>query len=248
MEQRGVDRVVAPVFNEKMAEIRASAFICDVLQERLGATDVFVGFNFNFGRRREGTSATLASQNGSAFRVVDVADPIQYEGLPVSSTRLRRAVLDGDLFSVEAMLGRPYAFFGPVVRGDARGGPLGIPTANLQIQQQPVPPPGIFGSRAILEDGRSMPSLTYVGSAPTFRGETTDVRVENMLLGDAGNLYGQQLLVELLTRIRGEVRFESADSLVAQIRRDEQTYRTWLSMRRLPRPTPFPTAQHACHP
>ncbi len=240
LAERGVDVVVAPPFDRRMASVAADVFIHEILKGRLGATHISAGFNFCFGTQRAGTSDTLLSESGRTFQRVRISLPINYRGEPVSSTRVRKAIQDGDLAEANGMLGHPYSLFGRVVHGDARGGPLGIPTANVEVQHQPVPPPGIFGSRTILENGNSLPSLTYVGSAPTFQCDDNRVRVETMLLGDPGELYEQRILVEMMLRIRDEVAFSGPDELVAQIRKDEDVYRHWLEENPLPALTPFP--------
>ncbi len=234
--ERGVDLLVAPPFDAGLANISAQDFIEKILHERIGAGHVFVGFNFCFGRNREGTCDTLRDWQGELFGRVEVAEPIKYQGEPISSTRLRKAVLDGDLDSVQAMLGRPYALYGEVVRGDARGGKLGIPTANFEVCEQAVPPPGIFGSRAFLPDGNVLLALTYIGSAPTFRGPDAGLRVETMLLGEVDDIYDHSLRVELLTRIRDEVAFSDPQALLAQIRQDEADFRAWLDRNEIPPP------------
>lgn len=241
LAERGVDVVVAPPFDRRMASVAADVFIHEILKGRLGATHVSAGFNFCFGTERSGTSDTLSSESGRTFQHVQISSAVEYRGEPVSSTRVRKAVLDGDLAEANNMLGHPYSLFGRVVHGDARGGPLGIPTANVEVQRQPVPPPGIFGSRTILENGHSLPSLTYVGSAPTFQCDRDRIRVETLLLGEPGELYEQRILVEMLLRIRNEVAFSGPDELVAQIRKDEMAYRNWLGENPLPALTPFPS-------
>lgn len=240
IQQMGIDGVVAPPFDREIASIRAGDFITEILKKRLNASYLFVGYNFCFGRGREGTSDLLESMVGTGFEGVNVQNSVEIDGLPVSSTRIRQEIRRGNIYQTNRLLGRPYALYGQVVQGDARGRTLGIPTANVEIKEQTIPPPGIFGSRVILGPGVAIPALTYIGSAPTFRGKDSSVRIETLLLGQPGDLYGHYLAIELLTHLRGEIRFPDAAALVAQIRRDERAFWNWLALRSLPPLTPFP--------
>jgi riboflavin kinase/FMN adenylyltransferase len=222
----GVRELVVIPFDGAFAGQSPQAFIDDVLVRRLGATRVSVGENFRFGHRAKGDVALLRAQDAFETRVVEL---VQRDGVAISSSRIRELIEAGEVEHAAACLGSPFQLRGAVAHGDKRGRTLGFPTANLVPDPALVyPGHGVYACRAAVElDGewRWWPAATNVGVRPTFvtgRG----LLVEAFLLGFDGDLYGRELRLAFLTRLRGELRFESVDELVEQMARDvEETRR-----------------------
>jgi riboflavin kinase / FMN adenylyltransferase len=216
----GVDELVVIPFDGAFASQSPQGFIDDVLVATLGATKVSVGENFRFGHRAKGDADLLRAQDAFETRVVEL---VEDGGQVISSTHIRELIAAGEIERANACLGSPYQVRGPVAHGDKRGATLGYPTANLVPDPALVyPAHGVYACRAAVElDGawRWWPAATNVGVRPTFvtgRG----LLVEAFLLDFDGDLYGRELRLAFLARLRGEERFESVDELIEQMRRD----------------------------
>jgi riboflavin kinase/FMN adenylyltransferase len=212
----GVQELIVIPFDREFAARSAAQFVDDVLVAALGATHVSVGENFRFGHRAQGDANML--QEDARF-VTRVAPLLEVDGEIVSSSHIRGLVAAGEVEHAARFLGAPFQMRGEVVPGDRRGRELGFPTANL-VPDDSLMCPG-HGVYACLADGR--PAAVSIGVRPTFqtgRGEL----VEAYLLDFDGDLYGHQLRLDFLRRLRGERRFDTVDALVEQMRRDvEQT-------------------------
>jgi riboflavin kinase/FMN adenylyltransferase len=221
----GVDELVVIPFDGAFASQSPQAFIDDVLVAKLGATKVSVGENFRFGHRAKGDVALLRAQDAFETRVVEL---VQGDGEVISSSHIRDLIAAGEMERATACLGLPFQLRGPVAHGDKRGQTLGFPTANLVPDPALIyPGHGVYACRAAVElDGewRWWPAATNVGVRPTFvtgRG----LLVEAFLLGFDGDLYGRELRLAFLQRLRGEVRFDSVEALVEQMERDVEDTR-----------------------
>jgi len=208
----GVEELVVIPFDEEFAHRSAEDFVEHVLVERLGATKVSVGENFRFGAKAKGDPAMLAARDEFETRVVPL---VEVDGETVSSTRIRALVAAGDMEGARHCLGTPFMVEGEVVKGDQRGRELGFPTANFVPDDRlAIPGHGVYAAFA---DG--VPAAVNVGVRPTF--ETgRGVLIETYLIDRDEDLYGKTLRVAFVERLRGEKRFDSADDLVAQMRRD----------------------------
>jgi riboflavin kinase/FMN adenylyltransferase len=208
----GVRELIVVPFDAEFAARSADEFIEDVLVGGLGATHVSVGENFRFGHRAQGNSELLAADG----RFQTTVHPLlEVDGEVVSSSHIRGLLLAGEVAPAGSFLGAPFQLRGEVVHGDQRGRELGFPTANL-VPQEALVCPG-HGVYACLANGR--PAAVNVGVRPTFdtgRGEL----IEAYLLDFDGDLYGSQLQLEFLDRLRGEKRFDSAEALVEQMHLD----------------------------
>ena len=208
----GVAEMVVIPFDRGFSEQTAEEFVGEVLIDRLGATQVSVGENFRFGKGARGTADFLRSYDEFETRVVPL---VEVAGETVSSSHIRGLIAAGDVKAAAEFLGEPFLFEGEVVTGDRRGRTLGMPTANLVPDDAFVcPGHGVYAASAA-----GYPAAVNVGVRPTFdtgRG----LLVEAHLIGFDGDLYGQQLRIAFLERMRGEKRFDSVDELVEQMQRD----------------------------
>jgi riboflavin kinase / FMN adenylyltransferase len=213
----GVDELVVIPFDGAFAARTAEDFVEHVLVERVAATSVSVGENFRFGHKARGDVALLAGDPRFETRVVPL---LEVDGEVVSSSHIRGLVSGGALQYAGELLGAPFAVDGEVQHGDKRGRTLGFPTANLVPRPGfVVPGHGVYACRVLLEDGTLVPAATNVGVRPQFvtgRGEL----IEAHLIDWSDDLYGSQIRIEFLRRLRGERRFASVDALVDQMGRD----------------------------
>lgn len=217
----GVQELVVIPFDERFAHQSAQEFIDDVLVERLRADVVSVGENFRFGHRATGDPSLLAADPRFATRVVPL---VEVDGEVVSSSHIRGLVRAGEVELAARFLGAPFQIEGEVVVGDRRGRELGFPTANI-VPSEALVYPG-HGVYAAYADG--VPAAVSVGVRPTF-GTGRGVLVEAYLIDHALDLYGHRLRIQFVRRLRGERRFESADSLVQQMEEDVERTRTLLA-------------------
>jgi riboflavin kinase/FMN adenylyltransferase len=210
----GVEELIVIGFDAEFASKTADEFVGDVLVGALGATRVAIGENFRFGHKAQGDPRLLAADT----RFDTVVHPLlEVDGEIVSSSHIRGLVLAGEVAEAAALLGAPYQLSGEVVHGDERGRELGFPTANL-IPDEALVCPG-HGVYACLADGR--PAAVSIGVRPTFqtgRGEL----IEAYVLDFDGDLYGRELRLDFLARLRGERRFETAEALIEQMHGDVQ--------------------------
>jgi riboflavin kinase/FMN adenylyltransferase len=218
----GAEEMLAIPFTPELSRCSAEDFIADVLVGVLGVRQLSVGANFRFGHEARGDADLLRARPDFETTVVPL---VEHDGGPVSSSRIRKLVASGDVLEAADLLGAPYRLEGQVVPGDARGRELGMPTVNLRLAADAVmPPTGIYAALAHgSEVGTDVPAAVSIGVRPTFE-EDGDLRVEAHLIGFEGDLYGRDVRLDLLERLRDELRFDSAEELVEQMKEDvEQT-------------------------
>jgi riboflavin kinase / FMN adenylyltransferase len=220
LEELGVDAVLVLPFTAERSQQSPEDFVREVLVERLHASTVVVGSNFRFGHRARGNVDLLRTLGEQYAFVVDGLDLV--EGM--SSTVVRELLGSGDVEAAARALGRPYRIEGEVVRGDARGSKLGYPTANVQTPAgSAVPADGVYAGELIV-DGEGHPAAISVGTNPTFNG--TVRRIEAYVLDrDDLELYGKNVGVDFVARLRGMIRFDDVDALVAQMADDVERSR-----------------------
>jgi riboflavin kinase/FMN adenylyltransferase len=212
IEGLGVEELVVIPFDRDFAQRSAEDFIERVLVEKLGARGVSVGENFRFGAKAQGDPAMLASRAEFETRVVPL---VEVDGETVSSTRIRALVAAGDMEGARHCLGAPFMVEGTVVKGDRRGRELGFPTANIVPDDRlAIPGHGVYAAFA---DG--VPAAVNVGIRPTFE-SGRGVLIETYLIDREEDLYGRELRVAFVERLRGEKRFANVEDLIAQMHRD----------------------------
>jgi riboflavin kinase/FMN adenylyltransferase len=214
----GVDELLAIPFTTEFSQQPAEEFTDKVLVHALEARYLSVGANFRFGHGARGDAEVLRAR--PEFETV-VVPLVEYRGAPVSSSRIRELVAEGDVAAAADLLDAPYGLEGEVVAGDARGRELGMPTVNLRPPADVViPAPGIYAALASgPEVGSEVPAAVSIGVRPTFE-DDGDLRIEAHLIGFEGDLYGERVRLDFLERLRDEVKFDSPDELVEQMRKD----------------------------
>ncbi|MCZ7376231.1 bifunctional riboflavin kinase/FAD synthetase [Micromonospora sp. WMMC250] len=220
IEALGVDVLCVVPFTPEFSRLPAEQFVHDVLVEHLHAALVVVGANFRFGHRAAGDVALL-EQLGRTFGFGVEGGPLVAEdGTVFSSTYIRSCVDAGDVGAAAAALGRPHRLEGVVVRGDQRGRELGFPTANLLCHRYAaVPADGVYAARLIRRGQREpLMAAVSVGTNPTFSGR--ERRVEAYALDFSGDLYGERLALDFVAHLRGQVRYDSIEPLIAQMEQD----------------------------
>jgi len=219
----GPDELIMLPFDEQMAALTPAEFCARLLAGALRARAVVVGENFNFGAGGAGDAAQLRACGATNGYDVEVCPLVTEHGAPISSTRIRRLLHDGELEEVREILGRPPSAAGLVVHGDKRGRTLGVPTANVDVEAGTIfPGRGVYAARALV-GGSWFRAAVNIGHNPTFQSRdepTTHVTVEAFLLDFSGDIYDREIRLDFLHKIRDERRFESADALVAQMRLD----------------------------
>jgi riboflavin kinase/FMN adenylyltransferase len=217
LEKAGVDLLLELPFTRQLAELSPEEFVRRTLLKGLGLREIHIGRNFRFGHERQGNFATLQRLGQENGFVAMPVTGVRYQDHRISSSRVRRALADGDIRLATALLGREDELIGLVVRGDGRGTTLGFPTANLAIENELIPLTGVYVTR-FLVNGGVYPSLTNIGSRPTFLG--AGQAVESHLIGYSGDLYGRRVALRFVDRLRDEVRFARPGQLKTQIEAD----------------------------
>ncbi|MCB0080655.1 MAG: bifunctional riboflavin kinase/FAD synthetase [Caldilineaceae bacterium] len=231
----GIDFAVIHTFSKETAALSATEFVT-LLKEHLNLAVLVVGPDFALGKGREGDLQLLRRLGEAMDFSIHVIEPVEWQGLSVRSSRIRQALREGDIALAATMLGRPYHVRGPIVQGDQRGRTIGIPTANVQTPDNKLmPADGVYATRARLSIGGRdyhFGSVTNLGVRPTVDGLhrrlevhlfdfpplPTDSHFHRAV--EQGDIYGHELTVEFIARLRGEMRFSGLDALVAQIRND----------------------------
>jgi len=219
LHRAGLRSVAVVRFTYELSRWDPETFVKNVLVDWLHVSEVWVGANFLFGRDRTGNFSllrTLGQRYG--FRAEKI-DPVRYKEFVVSSTRARRLVTEGRMDEAGGLLGHPYYMDATVVEGRRKGRELGFPTANLRTENELVPPDGVYATTVAVE-GVVHASLTNIGVRPTF-GES-ERTIEAHLLKFSGDLYGNDVRLAFVQRLRDERRFEDVDALRAQLEADRR--------------------------
>ncbi|MFA4940729.1 bifunctional riboflavin kinase/FAD synthetase [Brevundimonas sp.] len=224
----GVDILYLLPFDAEMAGMTDAAFAERVLSEGLGIRHAAVGFDFTFGKGRSGSPEGLRTYGEQLGFTVSVAERLDdADGLKLSSSAVREALKAGDMARAAAILGRPFAIRGEVIHGDKRGRTIGVPTANIPLNDYMRPAYGVYATRSRLPDGRIINGVASLGLRPMYALETPLLEV--WLFDFDGDLYGQTLDTELVAWLRGEETFDGLEALKAQIDADAAAARAVLS-------------------
>ncbi|MFC2072410.1 bifunctional riboflavin kinase/FAD synthetase [Chloroflexota bacterium] len=217
LKDEGVDAVIPLSFTQELAQLSAVQF-AGLLKKYLRMRGLLVGLDFALGRNREGSIDTLRTLGQDMNFSVIVIPAARVNGEVVSSTAIRNAIADSDIKRVVSLIGRPFSLRGRVTTGAGRGLKLGFPTANLDIDpKQALPTEGVYATWAYIDD-KANKSVTNIGGRPTFgaNGRTVEVYI----LDYHGDLYGRELKIDIIERLRGEKQFDSVEELKKQIAED----------------------------
>jgi len=226
LRDEGVEVVVTLSFTPELAKLGVREFI-SLLKEYLRMRGLVVGPDFALGRNREGDVHTLRTLGKEMGFSIDVVSPIMINSEVISSTAIRKALADGNMKKVHSLTGRMFSLHGRIVSGEGRGRELGFPTANIGVSPgQALPADGVYATRAYF-GGKIYQSLTSIGTRPTFDGKERVVEV--YILDYKGNLYGQELKIDVVERLRGEERFDTVDELKKKMAEDVKQGRAILN-------------------
>jgi riboflavin kinase / FMN adenylyltransferase len=226
LEGLGVSHVVALSFTHELARLGARDFVT-LLMEHLKMRELVIGPDFALGKERSGNIESLQALGSELGFGIEVVPPLLYQGEVVSSTAIRGALARGEVNKMNKLLCRHFTLTGQVEKGDARGRTLGFPTANLiPNEEQAMPADGVYACYAIL-DKQKHQAVLNIGVRPTFRGVQRLVEVH--ILDFSGNIYGQELQVELIDRLRDEMKFPGPEELKIQMAKDVELARQLLS-------------------
>lgn len=217
IEKTGVDKVLCIEFTKAFSETTPYEFVKSVLLERVGTKKIIVGYNYRFGRGKSGNVESLKEICASFGIGVEVADALIEMGLAVSSSKIRELIKQGEVEKASALLGRDYPVIGKVIEGTRKGHDLGFPTANLDMTEELYPKPGVYAVR-VKWKGHCLNGLANIGFNPTFHASTLSLEVH--LLDFNQDIYGDEIQVYFVKRIRDEIRFSSVRELVLQIQKD----------------------------
>ncbi|MEI9964069.1 MAG: bifunctional riboflavin kinase/FAD synthetase [Caulobacteraceae bacterium] len=223
----GVEKLYVLPFDDHLAGLTAEGFADEVLARGLGARHVVVGFDASFGRGRTGDGDMLERLGGElGFGVTVVPAVTDASGYKLSSTHVRRALQQGDPRTAAAILGRPFAIEGVVVEGRKLGRELGFPTANVPLGDYVRPMLGIYATRTRMPDGRVLNGVSSIGTNPTVG--VVDARLEVWLFDFDEDIYGQVIETELVDYLRPELKFDTVEAMVEQIKADAEAARRLL--------------------
>jgi len=224
----GIDEVLVLEFSKEFSQTPYEQFFRKTLVERIGVEAMVVGFNHAFGKNREGDTEHLKQLASTEAVYVEEVDPLIIDGVSVSSTKIRHALLDGKVSTANHYLGRRYGIEGVVIKGDSIGRELGYPTINLSMQQSKlIPADGVYSGVTTI-DGVSYPAAISIGTRPTVTDSRERV-VEAFLLDFAGDLYEKKVILEFQTFLRSQVKYDSLDRLRKQISLDVLAVRSDIS-------------------
>ncbi len=227
----GVDLLVTDAFTSDFQRLVAEAFVQDVLVSSFKPREVLIGYDFRFGQERRGNLELLGRELAKVDATARQVDAIEWDGEVVSSTRIRKAVVAGDVSAAARLMGRYHFMAGAIVRDRGRGRAMGFPTANLSPRTELTPGPGVYAVMLETDDGR-WSGVANLGYRPTFAEQ--NFSVEAFLFDFEGDLYGRRARMYFVERIRGERKFESREALIEQIERDVAQVRSMMPFPALP--------------
>lgn len=229
LERMGLQNVIVHPFTKEFSRLTAVEFVRDYLVNKLNVKTIVIGYDHQFGKNREG-SLELLKDLGPVydFNVIEIAAQ-DIDDVNISSTKIRNALSTGNIETANLFLGAPFELNGTVIPGKQVGRKIGFPTANMDLGSSVkiIPAAGVYLVRTVLQNRAEYFGMMNIGVNPTVR-DTDEVSIEVNLLNFSGNLYGQELQVKALTRLRDELKFNSLEDLKIQLSKDEHTVRNLL--------------------
>lgn len=225
IEAAGMDAVICARFTPEFASQNPDDFVREVLVDKIGAKAIFIGHDYAFGKDRQGDIPFLRAAGARYGFEVHVVDPVKVEGITVSSTKIRKLIMDGEVCLASKLLGRPYSIEGTVIPGHSRGREIGFPTANITTPNELPPKEGVYAVTVEVE-GKLYKGAANIGANPTFGDETPSYETHIFDLSE--DLYGKFLKMKFIKRVRDEVKFKSVEELVERIKKDVEIVRSVL--------------------
>ncbi len=221
LEKHKVENILTINFIKKFAALTAEEFVYDYLVNGIGLSEIVLGHDHHFGKGRSGNADLLKKIGEKENFIVTTVDAYYVNDEVVSSTKIRNALNEGNLKKANSLLGRNYSFSGTVISGDKRGRELGYPTANIKLlsQEKLLPAIGVYAVKVLVENENHF-GLLSIGKRPTFY-DAGEVVSEVYIYNFNREIYGEKLTVELVERLRGEEKFNSAKELIDQMNRDK---------------------------
>lgn len=226
----GVDVVITQRFTRELSTITAHDFMAR-LSHQLGLRHLLIGYDFALGKGREGNATRLTEIGSELGYAVDVISALSDESGVISSTEIRKLIKIGNVAEAARLLGHPYSLHGPVIHGDGRGRTINVPTANIAYSHEKmIPAKGIYACWAYLNDQKYRAAIN-IGTNPTFTPDKQTPNVEAYLLDFKRELYGEDLRLEFVARLRDELKFDSVEELLEQIWKDIENTKSILNHR-----------------
>jgi riboflavin kinase/FMN adenylyltransferase len=223
LEKMGLENLFIINFTKEFSQQSPIEFFKNFIISKIGLKEIVIGHDHKFGKGREGTSDTLKTMASEFHFGISMVDEYKFSGETISSTKLRHAIMDGDIKRANSFLGREYTFSGTVISGDKRGRLLGYPTANIKLDDNDklLPGLGIYAAEVII-DNQKFASLLSIGKRPTFY-DNGEIVPEVYIYNFNKNIYNQKITVNVLDKIRDEEKFSSPEELINQMNIDRET-------------------------
>jgi len=227
LEKTGLDYLIIHPFSKEFSRMSALEFVRDILVNQLNISKLIIGYDHHFGKNREGNIVQLTEYSHLFDFTVEEIPAQDIDDVSVSSTKVRRALKEGDIEIANDYLGYPYMFNGTVVNGKKLGGKIGFPTANIDVKEdyKLIPKAGVYVVKSTI-DNKTIFGMMNIGSRPTVNGEYQTIEVHFFDFNQ--DLYNKKLTISLLYYLREEEKFDSINSLVLQLKKDEQTARGYI--------------------
>jgi len=228
LEELGVDHLIIQPFSKEFSRTSAQEFVRDILLNKIGMTILVIGYDHHFGRNREGSYKDLEEMSAVyGFRLEEIPEKVVDE-VAVSSTKIRNALLNGDVSSASHLLGHDFTITGKVIHGDKIGAGLGFPTANLEIPEnyKLIPADGIYAVMVLVANAEYK-GMLYIGSRPVVDGKKRNIEVN--IFGFKDDIYDQEVTVWLKARIRGDQHFDNLQQLTEKMKEDQKNATKLLS-------------------
>lgn len=217
IEWVGIDVLVREHFTKDFSQLSTEEFVSDVLCNQIRAKEIFIGPDYRFGRGRKGTTDLLKSLGENCGIKIDVLKNVEVDGIEVRSTMIRNYIMEGKVKEAAKFLGRGYTLGGKVIKGQTKGKKIGIPTANLEPEKELYPRSGIFAVKVFVKDSYGQGVLN-IGTNPTFPGKGFSLEVH--ILDFDQHIYGSEIELNFVEKLRDEKKFETPALLVEQIKKD----------------------------
>ena len=231
LRRMGLQNVIIHPFSKEFSRLSAIEFVRDYLVNRLNVKKLVIGYDHQFGKNREGSLQFLKDVSDTyGFSVTEIAAQ-EIDEVNISSTKIRKAIEAGEMELAATYLGEPFEFFGKVIHGQAIGRDLGYPTANIDIESEIklIPKSGVYAANVLLPDGSVKEGMMNIGVRPSVGLTTNTTCIEVHILDFNGDIYGEHVTVQLLSRFRSEMKFDSLFELKEQINKDEENIRAYFS-------------------